>query len=105
MRPQKARRIVAHSLKVFHVPGYSDLSTLLTKQFSTALNKLIEKDKLYFDRHPDYEYESRTLEEIYSIDELTDQRIFGELHYISDRFNATHRLRFLRHVINKEQAK
>ena len=104
MRPQTAHRIVEHGLKPFYKHGYSDLSTLLTKRFSLALNKLIEKDKLDFDKHSDWEYDNRTIEEIYGAC-LTDEHIFGELHYISDRFNATHRLRFLKYVIDKEQAK
>ena len=106
MRPQTAYRIVAHGLKPFYGYGYSDLSTLLTKRFSLALDVLIEKDRLWFEHDSDWEYDNRPIEEIYPNDELTDsKKILGELHYISDRFNATHRLRFLRYVIDKEQSK
>lgn len=86
MRPQKARNTVSIAI---HSALCGDASRLYATETKTALHKLLQKLKVElaesYDEH--YDYYTPKLEE------YDTQR--EELHYISDRFNAPHRIKFL----------
>jgi hypothetical protein len=86
MRPQKAWRVVEASIKNA-IKG--DVTTLYTKQTWLALNKLLDKLKVeladsFGEHYNHYNPESK---------EYIEAR--NELVYISDRFNAPHRVKWL----------
>ena len=91
MRPETAYREIRKALKPFYQSGFADVSQI-NKSLLPAIDKLLEKceeEERWFalndDRYP-------------TVRESTKNAIIGELHYISDRFNAPHRLVFLRLV-------
>lgn len=86
MRPEKAWRVIEKSIKKA-IKG--DVSTLYTKETWLALNKLLSRLKVEladsFDEHYDH-YKPESKEYVETLNELV---------YISDRFNAPHRVKWL----------
>lgn len=97
MRPQKAYRQVMAAFEFW----YKDKDTKMLYAAIPAIKKLIEKDRMYWKNLPKDQYWCEyPTQDVSKFDYAEPD---GELMYISDRFNCTHRLFWLYHGLITKQ--
>lgn len=99
MRPETAYRKVMKAFEFW----YKDKDTSKLYEATSAVKKLIEKDRMYWVKQPKDEWYidyDKMVSEISPYDYTESEY---ELMHISDRFNCTHRLYWLYHGLITKQ--
>lgn len=102
MRPEKAYRIVNKAMANFYTVN-ENFDVLLNKKFVRALDKCLEKsisdERKY---HEVYLYGPYLeTENYYPAAYDTNETIANTLFYISDRWNCTGRMKYIKNLITK----